>query len=140
MTMMATIYLFDAWPVMTRFRLSRPMIAVSYTRSHSYSRSQRDDGTGAQENDRVSERWYRLSLAASVQYPAGSHHDVDLKQHGAKVGGLYQLRYPGVWTKRRSRSARHCPKRDGSDVKHDAGGEHQRCGPAEHHSGPNQLE
>ena len=78
-------------------------------------------------------------MAASVPYPAGPHHDIDLKQQSAEVGGLHHLRDTGVWTERRSRSTRHGPERDGSDIENDPGDEHRRRGPSKYHSGPDQL-
>jgi hypothetical protein len=139
MTVMA-ICRSEARPVVIGYCTGRLMMGVPYTRGHSYRRRQSDDSTCAEEDDRVSKRWYRLSLVASVQHPASSHHDIDLKQQSTEVGGLYEFRFSGVWAERRSRSPRQGPERDGSDIEHDPRGEHWRRGPSKHQSRPDQLE
>lgn len=130
----------DRRAVLVGSRTGRLVMTVPQTGCDAYRRCQRDDSTDANENDRVGERWYRLSFVASIPDPSGSHHDIDLKHQSAQVRGQYQLRFAGMRAKWRSSSTRYRPERHGSNVERDSGDENERRSPSKHQSCPDQLE
>lgn len=133
------VFTSDVRPVVFGFCGNRRMVAVLQTGSDSHRCRGSDHGADAEEHHRVCKGWYRFCLAASMPHPAGSHHDVDLEQQYAEVGGSYQLGFSGVRAERRSRGPRQRPERDGSYIARDPRGEHRRTRPNQHRSRPNQL-
>ncbi len=99
---MMAICMSDRRPMMIWFCSGRPVVAVSHTRGHSHGGGQSDDSTHAEKDHRVCKRRYRLPFVAAVPDPGSSHDDVDLKQQSTEVGGLYQLRFAGMWAEGRT--------------------------------------
>ncbi len=86
----------EGHPVVTRFRTLGRMVAVPQTRRHPDGGRQRNDTHRAEQDYRTCQSRYRFPLQASVPDPAGTHHDVNLQQHGTEVRGLYEFGLAGM--------------------------------------------
>lgn len=123
-----------------RLCLSRCMIAMTLSRCNANSRRQRDNGDRADKHRRACKRRNRFPLQSAIPDPRSAHHDIDLQQQSAQIGGLHHLGLTRMRTKRGARGPGQNPQCDSTHVEPDTSGQHRRRGSDQNYTRPNQLE